>query len=339
MPLVHKEPAVSFADLNTVQDEPVARRVPSNLQHPKLALWLSSELRARRPRWPRPVGGPHLPTRIEPRRCSRRCISYTRSCIGRSQAAATAAAAAREHASVAQKKGSVAFARRGRARGDFSRSVPWVEVLIVSPPRFEYISFYSGVRIMLGSCCEEQEAKEAKARAEHRAATRLSESRLLSSQRVRQELYDALRCAPCTAIRKTFVFLLVHPCQPASLLSLPGSEALFAAHPRRLTSIESTPVHIRPRPSHLESFSTSTCPSVDAHRRRPTHTFAALRFDTPRAPRAATAPTASAVRLGSSATSRRRSRMMPTSPRPRAIAAATTTTSATTLTSKLSSIR
>ena len=218
-------------------------------------------------------------------------------------------------------------------------TVPWVEVLIVSPPRFEYISFYSGVRIMLGSCCEEQEAKEAKARAEHRAATRLSESRLLSSQRVRQELYDALRCAPCTAIRKTFVFLLVHPCQPASLLSLPGSEALFAAHPRRLTSIESTPVHIRPRPSHLESFSTSTCPSVDAHRRRPTHTFAALRFDTPRAPRAATAPTASAVRLGSSATSRRRSRMMPTSPRPRAIAAATTTTSATTLTSKLSSIR
>lgn len=46
---------------------------------------------------------------------------------------------------------------------------------------------------MLGSCCEEQEAKEAKARSEHRAAVKLSESRLLSTQRVRQGVFDSLR--------------------------------------------------------------------------------------------------------------------------------------------------
>jgi hypothetical protein len=47
---------------------------------------------------------------------------------------------------------------------------------------------------MYGSCCEEQEAKEAAARSRIRAATELSESRLMHGHRVRQQMFRSLRC-------------------------------------------------------------------------------------------------------------------------------------------------
>lgn len=47
---------------------------------------------------------------------------------------------------------------------------------------------------MYGSCCEEQEAKFAKERAVIRAATKVSEARLMRGHLVRQEIYRSLRC-------------------------------------------------------------------------------------------------------------------------------------------------
>ena len=47
---------------------------------------------------------------------------------------------------------------------------------------------------MLGSCCEEQEAKEAEARARIKAATRFNEERMLAGHRLREDLFKKLRC-------------------------------------------------------------------------------------------------------------------------------------------------
>lgn len=47
---------------------------------------------------------------------------------------------------------------------------------------------------MLGSCCEEQEAKEAEARARITAATRFNEERMLAGHRLREDLFKKLRC-------------------------------------------------------------------------------------------------------------------------------------------------
>ena len=53
---------------------------------------------------------------------------------------------------------------------------------------------------MFGSCCEEQEAKEAEARSRIRAATEINESRMMRGHRVREELKRALHCGdPCCA--------------------------------------------------------------------------------------------------------------------------------------------
>ena len=51
---------------------------------------------------------------------------------------------------------------------------------------------------LAGSCCEEQEAQEAQARARIRAATKWNEKNLMRGHLVRQEIYRALRCGdPC----------------------------------------------------------------------------------------------------------------------------------------------
>jgi hypothetical protein len=47
---------------------------------------------------------------------------------------------------------------------------------------------------MLGSCCEEQERQEAEVRSRIRAATKLSESRLMRGHFVRSDIHRALRC-------------------------------------------------------------------------------------------------------------------------------------------------
>ena len=45
---------------------------------------------------------------------------------------------------------------------------------------------------MLGSCCEEQEAREAEARSKHRAAVKASEARLLKGDLLRQHAFNTL---------------------------------------------------------------------------------------------------------------------------------------------------
>lgn len=48
---------------------------------------------------------------------------------------------------------------------------------------------------MMGSCCEEQEAREAERRSQLRAGAQWNESRMMRGHRVREELHRSLRCA------------------------------------------------------------------------------------------------------------------------------------------------